>query len=168
MEVRQKPLEKMLDKDVNIYQIGVIEFNFFNGTKLNAKGRFYTKVLLVLLSLIYFITEKNAIMSGCLLSVLSFILPLLINLTGRVVLDKMKLKNDNLYDIAAAVGGYALVILPFVGIMVFAAVKLSEHFPALFSAITPITGSIIGVGLIGILVDWVLMRIEAKKKKLKI
>ncbi len=162
MERKQTRLEKILDKDVNIYQIGIIEYNFFDGRRLNAKGRFYTKMLLMLFSLIYFITEKNAIMSACMISVLSFMIPALINIAGKTVVEKMHLRDDNIYDITAAVGGYALVLAPPIIAMLLASDMLAKSFADIFLSLNTLTEAIIAAGIIGILADGMLMCLENK------
>ncbi len=162
METKQTRLQKILDREINIYQIGIIEYNFFNGTSLNAKGRFYTKILLVLLSFLYFAAGGDAIISACLISVLSFMIPPLVDIAGKVVIEKMGLRDNNIYDITAAVGGYALVLAPPIIAAVFIADKLPNLFPDIFLSINVFTGTIICAGLVGVLSDGLLMLLESE------
>lgn len=159
MERKQKPLEKAFDKEVNIKEVIILKYNFFkeNG-RLNAKGRFYIKALLVLLSLIYFVTDANLVSAACLLSLLSYVIPICVDITTLTIIKKMKLKEDNLYDLLAAIGSYTIVLFPVCAILVYIARRLMMLYPEFFSSFGEVSLIITGIGIIGIVADLIIFR----------
>lgn len=157
MERKESILQQKLDHDVNNFRLDFLRVNFFDGNKLSATGRFYMNSLMVLLSLIYFISDNEIYTSLCLLSVLSLIMPLLINLTTNTIIKKMKLKPNNLYDMMAAIGSYVLVLIPACAACFIIVHKLSKMYPDAFGTILSIPGAIILVGGFFLIRDYRLM-----------
>ena len=167
MSKEKKPssLEKMLDKNVNpIFILGFKQAFVANG-KLKAKGRVYLKLVTVFISLIYFLGSMDMIVAGTFLALMTLLFPPIFNLTTKILVPKMNIEKNNLYDLLAGVGCYIVTMIAFVIIMVIGMNYVTNHYEAYFSSMKSIPGMLIIIAAILFAYDILKMKSEEKTRK---
>ena len=160
----QSKLHSMLDKDVSIPAYYGVKTLFFTNGKINAKGRVYLKIFTVLISLIYFLGSLDVIIAGTFLAITTIMFPPLINITTKVLVPKMKVNENNLYDMLAGAGCYIIVTIPFLILMVIGVNYVTKQYPIYFETLKSVPGGLILFAVVLFIADVLQMKIQDRKR----
>lgn len=166
-EEEKSRIQKAFDKEVKDYRLSLMQYRFITNGRINARGRLYFKVMTLLLCLIYIITDTNMVEVVTYLSIMSLVLPPLVDIVTKLIVEKQNIKSGNLYDMLYAFGLYIITLAPAVGLGIFAMKKIKEAVPGIYESFS---GFPLYAGLIAavfIVIDIIaLLVINTKEKKI--
>lgn len=166
-EEEKSRIQKAFDKEVKDYRLSLMQYRFITNGRINARGRLYFKVMTLLFCLIYIITDTNMVEVVTYLSIMSLMLPPLVDIVTKLIVGKQNIKSGNLYDMLYAFGLYIIAIAPAVGLGIFAMKKIKEAVPGIYESFS---GFPLYAGLLAavfIVIDIIaLIIINTKEKKI--
>lgn len=133
-EEEKSRIQKAFDKEVKDYRLSLMQYRFITNGRINARGRLYFKVMTLLLCLIYIITDTNMVEVVTYLSIMSLMLPPLVDIVTKLIVGKQNIKSGNLYDMLYAFGLYIIALAPAVGLGIFAMKKIKEAVPGIYES----------------------------------
>lgn len=153
-------LHSKLNKEVNLLKYHYMFSLYLNdNNKINARGRFYIDVALIVLFIISFVGD-NPFEMGAFLGLLSLVLPPVINMTTNYILNEFKLAKNNLYDFLLGIGTFFISLSIVTGIL-FAVCKFTySHFDITQKMLIAITT----IGLLGAIINLFIMFVGNQKK----
>ena len=165
-EEEKSRIQKAFDKEVKDYRLSLMQYRFITNGRINARGRLYFKVMTLLLCLIYIITDTNMVEVVTYLSIMSLILPPLVDIVTKVIIEKQNINSGNLYDMLYAFGLYVITLAPAVGLGIFFMKKIKEAVPGIYESFSgfPLYASLLAAVFIGIDIITLLI-MNAKEKK---
>ena len=165
-EEEKSRIQKAFDKEVKDYRLSLMQYRFITNGRINARGRLYFKVMTLLLCLIYIITDSNMVEVVTYLSIMSLILPPLVDIVTKVIIEKQNINSGNLYDMLYAFGLYVITLAPAVGLGIFFMKKIKEAVPGIYESFSgfPLYASLLAAVFIGIDIITLLI-MNAKEKK---
>lgn len=164
-EGEKSRIQKAFDKEVKDYRLSLMQYRFITNGRINARGRLYFKVMTLLLCLIYIITDTNMVEVVTYLSIMSLMLPPLVDIVTKLIVGKQNIKSGNLYDMLYAFGLYIIALAPAVGLGIFAMKKIKEAVPGIYESFS---GFPLYAGLIAavfIVIDIIALTIMNTKEK---
>ena len=133
-EKEETRIHKAFNRQVNDFRLSLIKCSFITDGKINSNGRVFFKVMTFLLSLIYLVTDTNLIEVMTYISLMSIVLPILVDIVTRFIVSKQEIEETNLYDMMYAFGLYIISLAPFVALGVFALKKLKKTVPGIYES----------------------------------
>lgn len=133
-EEEKSRIQKAFDKEVKDYRLSLMQYRFITNGRINARGRLYFKVMTLLFCLIYIITDTNMVEVVTYLSIMSLMLPPLVDIVTKLIVGKQNIKSGNLYDMLYAFGLYIITLAPAVGLGIFAMKKIKEAVPGIYES----------------------------------
>lgn len=165
-EEEKSRIQKAFDKEVKDYRLSLMQYRFITNGRINARGRLYFKVMTLLFCLIYIITDTNMVEVVTYLSIMSLMLPPLVDIVTKLIVGKQSIKSGNLYDMLYAFGLYIIALAPAVGLGIFAMKKIKEAVPGIyesFSGFPLYAGLLAAVFIVIDIIALIIMNTKEKK-----
>lgn len=165
-EEEKSRIQKAFDKEVKDYRLSLMQYRFITNGRINARGRLYFKVMTLLFCLIYIITDTNMVEVVTYLSIMSLMLPHLVDIVTKLIVGKQNIKSGNLYDMLYAFGLYIITLAPAVGLGIFAMKKIKEAVPGIyesFSGFPLYAGLLAAVFIVIDIIALIIMNTKEKK-----
>lgn len=166
--LQKKPsrIQKAFDKEVRDYRLSLFKYSYITNGRINAQGRVFFKVMALLLSLIYLVTDTNLVEVVTYIALMSLVLPLLIDIVSKLIVERQEIREGNLYDMLYAFGLYIITLTPAVGLLIFAMKKVKEAWPGIYDSFSGIPLYICIAAAAALAIDVICMgiaKIKAKK-----
>lgn len=153
-------VQEIFDRDFNDYRVCCFRYSFIKDGRINARGRVFFKVILMLLSLMYLATDVNLIEIVSYISIVTLLFPFMINLVTKLIISKQNIRANNLYDMLYAFGLYIFSLLPVTALIIYVLKKVGESYPHLYESFTGFPFIVTLLAAIALLADFAMFLVE--------